>query len=62
MNVASDESDVNVTIGTQPCNVTSLAMSQLVCTPPESQPEDTDENGYPVRYLLEVVIRIYKIS
>lgn len=46
--MASDESDVNVTIGTQPCNVTSLAMSQLVCTPPESQPDDTDENGYQV--------------
>ncbi|XP_063707390.1 plexin-B isoform X3 [Culicoides brevitarsis] len=45
LNVASDESDVNVTIGMMPCNVTSLALSQLVCTPPKEQPEATDENG-----------------
>ncbi|XP_049807019.1 plexin-B [Schistocerca serialis cubense] len=45
LNLASDESDVNVTIGTQPCNVTSLALTQLVCTPPESQPPSTDELG-----------------
>ncbi|XP_061706998.1 plexin-B [Cydia pomonella] len=42
---ASDESDVVVTIGTQPCNVTSLTMQQLLCTPPEIQPMNTDENG-----------------
>uniref|UniRef100_A0A336MLE9 CSON001779 protein n=1 Tax=Culicoides sonorensis TaxID=179676 RepID=A0A336MLE9_CULSO len=45
LNIASDESDVNVTIGMMPCNVTSLAMSQLVCTPPKQQPDPTDENG-----------------
>lgn len=45
LNVASDETDVNVTIGTQPCNVTSLAFTQLVCTPPDTQPAATDENG-----------------
>lgn len=45
LNIASDESDVNVTIGMMPCNVTSLAMSQLVCTPPKQQPDATDENG-----------------
>ncbi|CAF4870399.1 unnamed protein product [Pieris macdunnoughi] len=43
---ASDESDVVVTIGTQPCNVTSLTMQQLLCTPPEVQPASTDENGF----------------
>lgn len=42
---ASDETDVVVTIGTQPCNVTSLTMQQLLCTPPEVQPSNTDENG-----------------
>lgn len=42
---ASDESDVNVTVGTRPCNVTSLALSQLVCTPPDNQPPDTDEQN-----------------
>ncbi|GLH11402.1 Uncharacterized protein GBIM_16186 [Gryllus bimaculatus] len=45
LNLASDESDVNVTIGTQPCNVTSLASTQLVCSPPEVQPAGTDEIG-----------------
>lgn len=45
LNYASDESDVNVTIGTQSCNVTSLAHSQLVCNPPETQPSGTDELG-----------------
>jgi len=45
LNLASDESDVNVTIGTRPCNVTSLAMTQMVCTPPDFQPYGTDEMG-----------------
>lgn len=45
LNIASDETDVNVTIGTQPCNVTSLAHTQLVCTPPAEQPAATDELG-----------------
>lgn len=45
LNSASDESDVVVTIGQQQCNVTSLAMTQLVCTPPEQQPAGTDEDG-----------------
>lgn len=49
LNSASEESDVMVTIGTKPCNVTSLAMTQLVCSPPEQQPTDTDENGFKVR-------------
>lgn len=45
LNVAADESDVNVTIGTAQCNVTSLTLTQLLCTPPEKQPAATDENG-----------------
>ncbi|XP_076035062.1 plexin-B-like isoform X2 [Oratosquilla oratoria] len=45
LNLASDESDVNVTIGTRQCNVTSLALTQLVCTPPGEQPPATDETG-----------------
>lgn len=49
LNIASDETDVNVTIGTKQCNVTSLALTQLVCTPPEQQPEPTDELGVEVR-------------
>lgn len=54
LNQASDEADVIVTIGTKPCNVTSLAMSQLVCSPPEQQPTDTDENGIKVEnYLIK---------
>ncbi|KAM7341380.1 plexin B isoform 1-T6 [Cochliomyia hominivorax] len=45
LNVAADESDVRVTIGMAPCNVTSLTLTQLLCTPPEKQPAPTDENG-----------------
>ncbi|XP_055858104.1 plexin-B isoform X1 [Episyrphus balteatus] len=45
LNIASDEYDVNVTIGTVQCNITSLALTQLVCIPPEQQPAPTDENG-----------------
>lgn len=57
--LASDETDVVVTIGPKPCNVTSLAMSQLVCSPPESQPPDTDENGVKTeRNLPMVVVRV----
>ncbi|XP_014294701.1 plexin-B isoform X1 [Halyomorpha halys] len=59
LNYASDESDVNVTIGTVPCNVTSLAMSQLVCSPPQKQPAPTDENGIPtLKGLPSVVVRV----
>lgn len=46
LNLACDESDVNVTVGTQQCNITSLALNQLACIPPEQQPLPTDENGY----------------
>ncbi|EEC14243.1 plexin B, putative [Ixodes scapularis] len=59
LRLASTESEVNVTIGTRLCNITSLAMNQLVCLPPEVQPSGTDEvgrwtdNGLPM-----VVVRI----
>lgn len=49
LNRASDETDVTVTIGIRSCNVTSLTMTQLVCTPPEMQPANTDENGIQIR-------------
>lgn len=45
LNIAADEYDVNVTIGTMQCNITSLALNQLVCIPPEKQPVSTDETG-----------------
>lgn len=61
LNMASDETDVNVTIGQYSCNVTSLAMTQLVCTPPEQQPASTDENGLEQTIDLPlVVVRIGK--
>lgn len=61
LNYASDESDVNVTVGTQPCNVTSLALTQLVCTPPDQQPAGTDEHGYKTEKGLPlVVVRVGK--
>jgi plexin A len=56
LNLASDESDVNVTIGTKPCNVTSLAMTQLVCTPPDVQPYSTDELGIRTESNLPLVV------
>lgn len=59
LNSASDEADVVVTIGTKPCNVTSLAMTQLVCSPPEQQPTDTDENGFKVSqsaFIVKIVL------
>lgn len=45
LNIAADEYDVNVTIGTMQCNITSLALNQLACIPPEKQPVPTDETG-----------------
>ncbi|KAG7207100.1 hypothetical protein KM043_000977 [Ampulex compressa] len=56
LNYASDESDVNVTVGTMPCNVTSLALTQLVCTPPDQQPADTDELGIKTESGLPLVV------
>lgn len=59
LNYASDESDVNVTVGTLMCNVTSLALTQLVCTPPDQQPPGTDELGVKTeRNLPLVVVRV----
>ncbi|KAJ8983308.1 hypothetical protein NQ317_010846 [Molorchus minor] len=56
LNSASDEADVVVTIGTKPCNVTSLAMSQLVCSPPEQQPSSTNERGVKTDTNLPLVV------
>ncbi|XP_064473763.1 plexin-B-like [Ornithodoros turicata] len=56
LRLASTESEVNVTIGTRPCNLTSLSMTQLVCTPPEIQPPSTDEIGRRVDIDLPVVV------
>lgn len=61
LNIASDESDVSVTIGQKQCNVTSLALTQLVCTPPEQQPDATDELGIETStYLPLVVVHVGK--
>ena len=38
LRLASSEQEVNVTIGTRICNITSLSMTQLVCLPPDLQP------------------------
>lgn len=56
LNIASDETDVSVTIGQKQCNVTSLALTQLVCTPPEQQPEPTDELGIETSTYLPMVV------
>ena len=49
LNSASDDSDVIVTIGSQICNITSLAATQLVCIPPDKQPKSINEFGVEVR-------------
>ncbi|XP_013784511.1 plexin-B-like [Limulus polyphemus] len=56
LQLASKESEVNITIGTRPCNVTSLSASQLVCLPPEVQPPGTDEIGRTTENDLPVVV------
>lgn len=56
LNIASDETDVSVTIGQKQCNVTSLALTQLVCTPPDQQPEATDELGIETSTDLPLVV------
>ncbi|XP_076331482.1 plexin-B-like isoform X1 [Tachypleus tridentatus] len=53
---ASTESEVSVTVGTRPCNLTSLAMTQLVCLPPEDQPQGTDELGRTTDTVLPMVV------
>ncbi|OTF75410.1 hypothetical protein BLA29_014201, partial [Euroglyphus maynei] len=59
LRLATSESEINVTIGNRPCNLTSLASNQIVCIPPETQPEPTDEFGRRTAiYLPLVVVRI----
>ncbi|XP_022252680.1 plexin-B-like [Limulus polyphemus] len=59
LRLASMESEVSVSIGTRPCNLTSLAMTQLVCLPPEDQPQGTDELGRStINALPMVVVRV----
>lgn len=56
INYAADESDIRVTIGGMPCNVTSLAAGQLVCSPPMDQPPPTDERGISTPERLPLVV------
>lgn len=56
MNLACDESDVNVTIGLEVCNITSLANTQLVCIPPKYQPHATDDFGVTTKTGLPLVV------
>ncbi|XP_076363054.1 plexin-B-like isoform X2 [Tachypleus tridentatus] len=68
LRLASTESEISISIGTRPCNLTSLAMTQLVCLPPEDQPQGTDELGqFTSMGLPMVVVRVglnlrYKIG
>ncbi|ODM99641.1 Plexin-B [Orchesella cincta] len=45
---ACDETDLTVIVGSQKCNVTSLARTQLFCYPPEIQPPGNDDRGLPM--------------
>lgn len=60
LNLAADEYDVNVTIGTAQCNITSLTLNQLLCIPPEHQPLPTDENG--VDQLIDLPLVVVKVG
>ena len=62
LNMASDETDVIVTIGPRACNVTSLAMTQLVCSPPEQQPPNTDENEMQVCFYCFLMFAVIVFS
>ncbi|XP_069180066.1 plexin-A4 isoform X2 [Procambarus clarkii] len=44
---ASQEIDVEVLIGSESCNVTSLSRSQLTCRPPKEQPEPLNKDNFP---------------
>lgn len=54
--IASDETDVVTTIGIQQGDVTSPALPQLVCTPPENQSLPTEENGLQTSINLPLVV------
>ena len=56
LRLASSDSEVNVTIGTALCNLTSLAPNQIFCIPPEEQPEPTDEFGRRTPLYLPLVV------
>ncbi|KAH8283417.1 hypothetical protein KR054_011013 [Drosophila jambulina] len=60
LNLAADEYDVNVTIGTAQCNITSLALTQLLCIPPENQPFATDENG--IEQAIDLPLVVVKVG
>lgn len=39
LNIAAEKSEVTVTIGTSPCNVTTFSQVQIVCKLPSTQPQ-----------------------
>lgn len=45
---AAQEIDVEVLIGAESCNVTSLSRSQLTCRPPKEQPAPLNNNDLPL--------------
>lgn len=56
---ATTKAEVNVTVGLEACNLTSLMADKLICLPPKDQPLGTDETGKKTKNGLPmVVIRI----
>ncbi|XP_066284812.1 plexin-A1-like isoform X4 [Branchiostoma lanceolatum] len=53
---ASFQEDVQVTIGMEICNVTSLDDDTLTCEPPESQPSGLDSEGRKSNEVLPIVV------
>lgn len=53
---AAQEIDVEVLIGAESCNVTSLSRSQLTCRPPKEQPAPINNNDLPL-----VVVSVFNL-
>lgn len=45
LSLGATADDVKVFVGREPCNVTLVALNQLVCQPPTNQPAATDAEG-----------------
>ncbi|XP_042873532.1 plexin A3-like isoform X1 [Penaeus japonicus] len=59
---AAQEIDVEVLIGAESCNVTSLSRSQLTCRPPKEQPAPLNNNDLPLVVVIVGGNRTYKIG
>jgi plexin A len=59
LNLAADETDLDVRIGTERCNVTSLTATQMLCVPPQTAPPPAGHHAAASDYP-EVVVYVGK--